>query len=99
MKLTVILLPCEDGGYTVVVPSLPGVVTEGDTLEEALANAREASLLAIEIRVDDGTPGLLETPERIANEIESCMQDRAELGLPPTFETREIEIDAEITLI
>ena len=96
MKLTVILLPYDDGGYTVVVPSLPGVVTEGDTLEEALANAREASLLAIEIRVDDGTPGLLETPGRIANEIESCMQDRAELGLPLT---REIEIDAEITLI
>jgi len=32
----------EGQGYTVTVPSLPGCVTEGDTIEEALANAREA---------------------------------------------------------
>lgn len=30
------------GGYTVTVPALPGCVTEGDTIEEALANAKEA---------------------------------------------------------
>jgi len=29
-------------GYTVNVPALPGCITEGDTVEEALANAREA---------------------------------------------------------
>jgi len=28
----------EDGGYTVTVPALPGYITEGDTLEEALRN-------------------------------------------------------------
>jgi predicted RNase H-like HicB family nuclease len=40
---TVILIPDEEvGGYTVEVPSLPGCVTEGDTVEEALANARDA---------------------------------------------------------
>jgi len=99
MKVTVILLPYEDGGYTVVVPSLPGVVTQGDDLEEALANAREASLLAIEIRIDDGTPGLVETPARIARDIELCLRDRAEDGLPLTLETREIEVEAEIALI
>jgi predicted RNase H-like HicB family nuclease len=32
----------EYGGFTVTVPALPGVITEGDTLEEALANAKEA---------------------------------------------------------
>lgn len=32
----------EDGGFTVTVPSLPGLVTEGDTIEEALSNVREA---------------------------------------------------------
>lgn len=32
----------EDGGYTVTVPALPGCVTEGDTIEEALSNVKEA---------------------------------------------------------
>mgnify|MGYP000854860104 CR=1 FL=1 len=30
------------GGYTVTVPALPGCITEGDTVDEALANVREA---------------------------------------------------------
>lgn len=32
----------EDGGYTVVVPSLPGLVTEGQNLEEAKRMAEDA---------------------------------------------------------
>ncbi len=32
----------EGGGYTVTVPALPGCVTEGDTLEEAIAMVRDA---------------------------------------------------------
>jgi len=31
-----------DGGYTVTAPSLPGCITEGDTVEEAMKNAQEA---------------------------------------------------------
>lgn len=39
----VILIPDkESGGYVVEVPSLPGCRTQGDTIEEALANAQEA---------------------------------------------------------
>lgn len=42
-RYTVVLYPdAEDGGYTVLVPLLPGCITEGDTLDEAMANAREA---------------------------------------------------------
>ncbi len=41
----VILIPdLESGGYTVEVPSLPGCISEGDTVEEALANIKEAIL-------------------------------------------------------
>lgn len=36
------------GGYTVYVPSLPGCVSEGDTMEEAQANIREAIELYLE---------------------------------------------------
>lgn len=32
----------EEEGYTVTVPALPGCITEGDTIEETLANAKEA---------------------------------------------------------
>ena len=32
----------EEGGYSAVVPSLPGCFTQGDTIDEAVANAREA---------------------------------------------------------
>jgi len=42
MEFTVILEECEEGGYTVTCPALPGCVSEGDTHEEALQNAREA---------------------------------------------------------
>lgn len=41
-KFTVHLIEEPEGGYSVEVPELPGCFTEGDTLEEALANAREA---------------------------------------------------------
>jgi len=37
-----------EGGYTVLVPSLPGCVTYGDTVEEAIEMAREAIQLYIE---------------------------------------------------
>ena len=37
-----------EGGYTVVVPSLPGCVTYGDTIKEAIAMAKEAIELYIE---------------------------------------------------
>ena len=32
----------DDDGFTVTVPALPGCITEGDTIEESLANAKEA---------------------------------------------------------
>lgn len=54
---TVILEPDpEVGGYTVLVPALPGCVTEGATLEEALANAREAISLTLEDLAAHGEP-------------------------------------------
>ncbi len=42
MKLTVVLEPQEEGGYTVYVPSLPGCISQGETKDEALKNIKEA---------------------------------------------------------
>jgi len=53
MKFRVILEPSEEGGYTVIVPSLPGCVSEGDTREEALKNIRKAIGLYLEPVEDD----------------------------------------------
>ncbi len=53
MKIKVVLEPSEDGGYTVHVPSLPGCISEGETLEEALANIEEAIALYLEPVEDD----------------------------------------------
>lgn len=53
MKLRVILEPSEEGGYTVIVPSLPGCISEGETREEALRNIREAIELYLEPVDDD----------------------------------------------
>lgn len=48
MKLRVILEPSDEGGFTVYVPSLPGCISEGDTIKEALANIGEALTLYLE---------------------------------------------------
>ena len=37
-----------EGGYTVFVPSLPGCITYGETIDESIINAKEAIELYIE---------------------------------------------------
>ncbi len=46
----------EQHAFGVVVPDLPGCFSAGDTLEEALANAREAIILHLEALLDSGEP-------------------------------------------
>ena len=54
---TIILHPdSEEGGYTVTVPVLPGCVTQGETLEEAIAMAKDAIRLHIESLLAYGEP-------------------------------------------
>ncbi|MDE2481579.1 MAG: type II toxin-antitoxin system HicB family antitoxin [bacterium] len=44
----------EAGAYAALVPALPEIATSGVTVEEALANAREAIELALEVRTAEG---------------------------------------------
>jgi antitoxin HicB len=53
-SFSVILEPQEGGGFTVLVPALPEVVTEGDDETEALANAQEAIHAILAYRRDNG---------------------------------------------
>ncbi len=53
MRLKVLLEPSEEGGYTIYAPSLPGCISEGETVEDALTNIREAIELYLEPVEDD----------------------------------------------
>ena len=57
MKFQVVLEPSDEGGYTVYVPALPGCISEGDTVDEAMRNIREAIELYLEPVEDDFVAG------------------------------------------
>jgi antitoxin HicB len=55
-RYTVLFEPAEEGGYVVTCPALPGLVTEGDTLDEAREMARDAIRAYLESLQKDGLP-------------------------------------------
>ncbi len=54
MQYTVIVHTAEEGGYWVEVPLLPGCYSQGETIDEALSNVREAIEVHIQSLKDDG---------------------------------------------
>jgi predicted RNase H-like HicB family nuclease len=52
----VIIEPDETGGYVISCPSLPGCHSQGETIDEALANIRDAIDLYIEVLLEDSLP-------------------------------------------
>ncbi len=55
MKYPIAIEPGDDThAYGIVVPDLPGCFSGGDTLDEAMDNAREAIELWLETVIDDG---------------------------------------------
>lgn len=55
-KIPLLLSPQPEGGYTVTSPVLPELITEGDSADEALENARDALAATIEIYEDANRP-------------------------------------------
>ena len=53
-KIPLLLTPQAEGGYTVTSPLLPELVTEGDSMPEALNNVEDALAAVIEIYQDSG---------------------------------------------
>ena len=53
MEYTVVLHPAEEGGYWVDVPALPGCYSQGETVEETMANARESIETHLEALKED----------------------------------------------
>lgn len=65
-RIPLILEPQPEGGYTVTSPALPELITEGETVEEALANVRDAFAVVREIYEDAGR----ELPEGIRQDLD-----------------------------
>ncbi len=55
-KLPLIFEPQPEGGYTVTSPALPELLTEGDSVEDALENVRDALEAVFELYRDLGKP-------------------------------------------
>jgi antitoxin HicB len=53
-KLPLLFEPQPEGGFTVTSPLLPELVTEGDSVEDALENVRDALAAVIELYQDTG---------------------------------------------
>jgi antitoxin HicB len=53
-RVPLLFSPQPEGGFTVTSPALPELVTEGDTLAEAFANARDALAAVVELYDDEG---------------------------------------------
>lgn len=63
MKFNVTIDRDEDGAWIAECPAVPGCISQGGTREEALANAREALTLCLEVRAEKGMPLTVETHE------------------------------------
>ncbi|MDO8616454.1 MAG: type II toxin-antitoxin system HicB family antitoxin [Dehalococcoidia bacterium] len=56
MHYTVVVHADETGGYWVEVPALPGCASQGETVDEALENVRDAITLYLQVLQEDGAP-------------------------------------------
>jgi antitoxin HicB len=53
-KIPLLLTPQPEGGFTVTSPLLPELVTEGDSVDKALENVRDALAAVVEAYQDSG---------------------------------------------
>ena len=67
-RYRIIIEHAEEGGYVVTCPSLRGVVTEGETLEEARTMAADAIAGYLELLREDGRP-IPESDEPVSEPI------------------------------
>jgi len=56
LKYPIQVIECEAGGYFVKIPDLPGCMSQGETLDEALRNLNEAKELWLKEMLESGLP-------------------------------------------
>jgi predicted RNase H-like HicB family nuclease len=52
LKIKVAVHKAQEGGYWAAVPAIPGCATQGETMEELMANVREAIDACLSVDVD-----------------------------------------------
>ena len=57
MKIKVVVHEAEEGGYWAEVPAIPGCATQGETLDELIANLREAIEGCLSVDIAKPAPG------------------------------------------
>ena len=75
-RIPLLLDPQPEGGYTVTSPLLPELITEGDTIAEALANAEDAFAAVVEVYEDRGAPTAIEYIRALGPEAPSPWAER-----------------------
>jgi predicted RNase H-like HicB family nuclease len=85
---TVILSPDPvDGGYVAICPAMPGALTQGDSRAEALSEMSLVMAAWLDLAQEDGYAATPETPQLIAAEVASVLEDRDAEGWDRTIET------------
>jgi predicted RNase H-like HicB family nuclease len=56
MNVKIVVHEAEEGGYWAEVPALPGCVSQGETMDELLANMREAIQAWLDTTAPDAEP-------------------------------------------
>lgn len=71
MRYTVVAVPSEDGsGYVAYVPAIPGCVTQGDDLPDALAMAQDAAAAMVADMAEHGEEIPTEAPGAVVASVE-----------------------------
>jgi predicted RNase H-like HicB family nuclease len=52
LKIKVVVHEAEEGGYWAVVPAIQGCATQGETVDELMANVREAIEACMSVDID-----------------------------------------------
>jgi len=96
-KVTVILYPGEDGVYVSYVPLFPECTTQGSSVEEALANARESLELHLEEANDDDLENiqLSHVPHVVVGQVDVTAPERLYGEAPPVAVVGAGQVEAK----
>jgi predicted RNase H-like HicB family nuclease len=84
MKIEVVIHPAAEGGYWAEVPAMSGCITEGETIEEVIANLKDAIAGWLEVessRYVKCSPSSRQKSIKV--KIKSCIDKRQTTYEPP----------------